>query len=139
MRAAAISGFTWLTILLSLYLVWPLSALDHEGTEPDPARDPFVAPVAAAPPSLPLLQIPLDQLCLVALLWGIEPPHGVLQDEQGMGYIVRPGMAVGDRRGWVTAITPQRLIIEEPGGPSGNRRVEIGLGGCPGSGTDPRR
>jgi len=100
-------------------------------------RDPFAAVPSASAPALPLLQVPLEDLCLVALLWGIEPPHGLLQDRQGMGYIVRPGAAIGSRRARVRAITPQGLVMEEPAGPARIREFSLAVGDCPAAESSP--
>ena len=61
----------------------------------------------------PLQHYELGQLAVVATVWDVNPPRGMVEDSSGMGYIVSLGTPIGSAGGIVTAIEPQRIIVEE--------------------------
>jgi hypothetical protein len=80
----------------------------------DPFR-PFVLDIRSEPAvyATPLQRYELGQLTVVATMWSVSPPRAIVQDSAEMGYIVTPGTAIGRNGGVVTAIEPQRVIVEE--------------------------
>jgi type IV pilus assembly protein PilP len=86
----------------------------------DPAgrRDPFRPPrVGAAPhtgePRTPLQRYEIGQLHLVAIIYDTAEPRAVVEDEQGLGYIVKVGTPIGPSGGVVRAIDRGRVLIAE--------------------------
>jgi Tfp pilus assembly protein PilP len=86
----------------------------------DPAgrRDPFRPPrVGAAPrtgePRTPLQRYEIGQLHLVAIIYDTLEPRAVVEDEQGLGYIVKVGTPIGASGGIVRAIDRGRVLIAE--------------------------
>jgi hypothetical protein len=83
-----------------------------------PRRDPFrsfaldLRPEARAPVT-PLQRYELGQLTVVATVWGVNPPRAMVEDSFGMGYIITIGTPIGHNGGVVTAIEPQRVLVEE--------------------------
>jgi len=81
-------------------------------------RDPFrpftldLHPEAQAP-ATPLQRYQLGQLTVVGTVWEASPPRAMVEDNAGMGYIVTPGTPIGPNGGIVTAIEPQRVVVEE--------------------------
>ena len=92
--------------------------------EPAPAynpvgrRDPFrpftldVHPEARVQLT-PLQRYELGQLTVVGTIWELNAPRGMVEDSVGMGYIVSVGTPIGRNGGVVTAIEPQRIVVEE--------------------------
>ncbi len=82
----------------------------------DPFR-PFVTEPRAAPEQVafttPLQRFELGQLRVVGTIWKANPPRAMVEDSAGMGYIVGIGTTIGRSNGVVTAIEPQRIIVEE--------------------------
>lgn len=86
----------------------------------DPAgrRDPF-RPFTldlhreAAVQMTPLQRYELGQLTVVGTVWEMHPPRAMVEDSVGMGYIVTLGTPIGRNGGVVTAIEPQRIVVEE--------------------------
>ena len=88
--------------------------------KPVSARDPFrpytfnLHPQQLAHAQLtPLQRYDTGQLTVAATIWDVSPPRAMLQDSVGMGYIVTLGTLIGPNGGLVTAIEPQRVIVEE--------------------------
>ena len=128
-------------MLVALALAWvpPMHAADtNTGVTPTALeREPEAAPPQAAPsrPVLPrdpfrpftlniqrpqkhlqltpLQRYELGQLTVVGTVWEVSPPRAMLQDSVGMGYIVTLGTPIGPNGGLVTAIEPERVIVEE--------------------------
>jgi type IV pilus assembly protein PilP len=81
-------------------------------------RDPFrpftldIRPEARAQLT-PLQRYELGQLTVVGTVWELSPPRAMVEDSVGMGYIVTIGTPIGRNGGLVTAIEPQRVIVEE--------------------------
>jgi type IV pilus assembly protein PilP len=96
-----------------------VSAVERAEEAPyDPAgrRDPFRPPrvgVALGEPRTPLQRYELGQLRLVAVIYEAHEPRAVLEDDQGLGYIVKVGTAVGPNGGQVRTIERGRIVIEE--------------------------
>jgi type IV pilus assembly protein PilP len=61
----------------------------------------------------PLQRYELGQLTVVGTVWELSPPRGMVEDGVGMGYIVTLGTPIGRNGGVVTAIEPERIIVEE--------------------------
>jgi hypothetical protein len=64
-------------------------------------------------PQTPLQHFDLGQLAVVGTVWDTSPPRAMVEDSSGMGYIVGLGTPIGSSGGVVTAIEPQRIIVEE--------------------------
>lgn len=86
--------------------------------QPAQRRDPFRPftlsrrPEARAPLT-PLQRYELGQLTVVATVWDVSPPRAMVEDSFGMGYIITLGTLIGNNGGVVTAIEPQRVLVEE--------------------------
>ena len=81
-------------------------------------RDPFRPPrVSANTPSgevrTPLQRYELGQLKLVAVIYNTNDPRAVVEDEEGLGYIVKLGTPIGPHGGEVHGIEPGRLVVNE--------------------------
>ena len=61
----------------------------------------------------PLQRYELGQLVVVATVWELSPPRAMVEDSVGMGFIVTVGTPIGRNGGVVTAIEPQRIVVEE--------------------------
>lgn len=61
----------------------------------------------------PLQRYELGQLIVVGTVWELSPPRAMVEDSVGMGYIVTIGTPIGRNGGVVTAIEPQRVVVEE--------------------------
>jgi type IV pilus assembly protein PilP len=86
----------------------------------DPAgrRDPFRPPQARSIATVgadrsPLQRYEIGQLKLVAVIYDTESPRGVVEDESGLGYIVKVGTEIGVNGGTVRAIDRGRILVEE--------------------------
>ena len=81
-------------------------------------RDPFRPFVLDIRPEghvqlTPLQRYELGQLTVVGTVWEANPPRAMVEDSVGMGYIVTLGTPIGRNGGIVTAIEPQRIVVEE--------------------------
>lgn len=91
---------------------------DGAPSAPAKRRDPFrpftlnVRPEARVPLT-PLQRYELGQLSVVATVWDVSPPRAMVEDSFGMGYIITLGTLIGSNGGVVTAIEPQRVLVEE--------------------------
>ena len=88
--------------------------------DPVGRRDPFRPftldirrPTVAAEPATPLQRYDLGQLTVAGTIWEMNPPRAMIEDSAGMGYIVTIGTLIGRNGGLVTAIQPQRVVVEE--------------------------
>jgi type IV pilus assembly protein PilP len=61
----------------------------------------------------PLQRYELGQLVVVGTVWELSPPRAMVEDSVGMGFIVTIGTPIGRNGGVVTAIEPQRIVVEE--------------------------
>jgi len=98
----------------------PIAALPDDDRPFDPTgrRDPFRPPRATAvtrtgEPISPLQRYEIGQLKLVAIIYDTTQPRAVVEDDQGLGYIVRVGTAIGANGGRVRDIERGRVLIEE--------------------------
>ena len=86
------------------------------GQRRDPFR-PFTLDMRLRPDlaiqQTPLQHYELGQLAVVGTVWDVSPPRAMVEDTTGMGYIVSLGTPIGSSGGVVTAIEPQRIIVEE--------------------------
>jgi type IV pilus assembly protein PilP len=91
---------------------------DVPAYNPAGRRDPFrpftldIRPEARAQLT-PLQRYELGQLIVVGTVWELSPPRAMVEDSVGMGYIVTIGTPIGHNGGVVTAIEPQRVVVEE--------------------------
>lgn len=81
-------------------------------------RDPFRPPRAGSStplgePRTPLQRYEVGQLRLVAVIYDTRDPRAVVEDDQGLGYIVRVGTPIGPNGGQVRGIERGRVVIEE--------------------------
>jgi type IV pilus assembly protein PilP len=77
---------------------------------------PFTASVGGrkvVQPRTPLQRYQVGQLKLVAVIWGIDPPVGMLETPEGKGFVVRRGDLVGDRNGKVARVKRDRVVVVE--------------------------
>lgn len=86
----------------------------------DPAgrRDPFRPPKASAAlhsgeARTPLQRYEIGQLKLVAIIYNTGQPRAVVEDDQGLGYIVKVGTPIGPNEGSVHSIERGRVVIKE--------------------------
>ena len=63
----------------------------------------------------PLQKNTLSQLKLVAIVWNIDEPRAMVEDSEGLGYVIKLGTPIGDCQydGKVKAIRPSEIVIEE--------------------------
>jgi type IV pilus assembly protein PilP len=64
-------------------------------------------------PRSPLQMFEIDQLKLVAVIFGVAQPKAMVEAPDGKGYIVQLGTLVGKNFGRVTRIAHNELIISE--------------------------
>jgi type IV pilus assembly protein PilP len=82
-------------------------------------RDPFRPPRFSAPsrtsgePRTPLQRYEVGQLRLVAIIYNTGDPRAVVEDNEGLGYIVKAGTPIGPNGGEVTTIERGRVVIKE--------------------------
>lgn len=81
-------------------------------------RDPFRPPrVGAAAHTgeqrTPLQRYEIAQLRLVAVIYNTKDPRAVVEDDQGLGYIVHVGTPIGPNGGEVRGIERGRVLITE--------------------------
>jgi len=55
----------------------------------------------------------LDQLLLVAILWGIDEPVAMVEDPKGKGHIIHHGDLIGKKWGRVTQIKSDEVVVTE--------------------------
>jgi len=81
-------------------------------------RDPFRPPRAvtatlSGEARTPLQRYEIGQLHLVAIIYETLEPRAVVEDDQGLGYIVKVGTPIGPSGGVVRAIERGRVLITE--------------------------
>lgn len=79
-------------------------------------RDPFRAPRATALAGstvTPLQRYEIGQLRLVAVIYDTNAPRAVVEDDAGLGYIIRVGTPIGPNGGQVRAIERGRVLVRE--------------------------
>lgn len=87
----------------------PYSALGRR----DPFRPPRTGSVHTGEPQTPLQRYEIGQLRLVAVIYDTRDPRAVVEDEQGLGYIVKIGTSIGPNGGHVQEIQRGRVLITE--------------------------
>ena len=75
------------------------------------SRDPFSPPAPLGDVGTPLQQVEIDQLRLVALVYDPHAPRALLEDGDGIGYVVTLGTPVGRDGGTVVGIERRKLRI----------------------------
>ncbi len=86
--------------------------------DPVGRRDPFRPPRASAAthtgePRTPLQRYEIGQLRLVAVIYDTTEPRAVVEDDAGLGYIVKVGTPIGPNGGQVRMIERGRVQIRE--------------------------
>ena len=83
-------------------------------------RDPFRPPrlgagttAALEGKGTPLERYELGQLRLVAVIYGNTQSRAVVEDDQGLGYIVKQGTRIGPNGGEVASIDRGRMVVRE--------------------------
>jgi len=81
-------------------------------------RDPFRPPrvsvgTAAGEIRTPLQRYELGQLKLVAVIYDTNDPRAVVEDDEGLGYIVRVGTPIGPHGGEIKGIERGRVMVNE--------------------------
>jgi Tfp pilus assembly protein PilP len=61
----------------------------------------------------PLERFDLGQLNLVGVIWDAKNPRALVEDSEGLGYVVKVGTLIGPNNGKVKSIRPQEMVIEE--------------------------
>ena len=79
----------------------------------DPFRPPRVGAVLSGEPRTPLQRYEIGQLKLVAVIYETREPRAVVEDDQGLGYIVKVGTPIGPNGGQVRAIERGRVVVTE--------------------------
>jgi type IV pilus assembly protein PilP len=79
----------------------------------DPFRPPRSGTVRSGEPQTPLQRYEIGQLRLVAVIYDTRDPRAVVEDDQGLGYIVRVGTPIGLNGGTVRSIERGRVQITE--------------------------
>lgn len=75
--------------------------------------EPIIGKQEGASPVSPLEQYSLDQLKLVAIIWGVSEPRAMVEDPQGKGYIIKKGTKIGKNQGVVIKILDNEVVILE--------------------------
>lgn len=98
--------------------------------EVKPLRNPFKTFIvkatersAVVAPKTPLQRHELDQLKLVAIIWGVNSPAAMVETPDGKGYSIKKGDLIGNREGRVKRIEKDRVIVEERFTPAGGEVV----------------
>ena len=86
--------------------------------DPIGRRDPFRPPRASTltrtgDERSPLERYELGQLRLVAVIYDTHQPRAVVEDDEGLGYIVTVGTHMGPNGGQVQTIERGRLLVRE--------------------------
>ena len=61
----------------------------------------------------PLERFDLSQLKLVGIIWDIKEPRALVEDNTGLGYIVKVGTPIGNNDGKIKAIRSNEIVVEE--------------------------
>jgi type IV pilus assembly protein PilP len=86
--------------------------------DPTGKRDPFRPPrisqmLVGGAERTPLQRYELGQLRLVAVIYDTRDPRAVVEDDGGLGYIIRVGTKIGVNDGVVRGIERGRVLVEE--------------------------
>jgi len=78
---------------------------------------PFIMKMTERPavvtPKTPLQKYEVEQLKLIAIIWGMDTSVAMVETPDGKGYSIRKGDFIGNRDGRVKRIEKNRVIIEE--------------------------
>jgi hypothetical protein len=102
--------------------------IDH----PPGRRDPFEPTTSDASErrsSHPLERFALRELRLVAIVDGIVPRRALIEDPNGLGFIITPGSVIGAERGEVVSIEDGMVVLNAPADTNGDRQVLTLRGG----------
>jgi type IV pilus assembly protein PilP len=93
-------------------------AVDEVAYDPTGRRDPFRPPrvsqlLVSGGERTPLQRYELGQLRLVAVIYETGDPRAVVEDEGGLGYIIKVGTKIGVNDGVVRGIERGRVLVEE--------------------------
>lgn len=96
---------------------------------------PFIAKATDKPavvvPKMPLQKYELEQLKLVAIMWGMNGSIAMVEAPDGKGYSVKKGDLIGNKDGRVKRIDKDRVVVEEKfteaGGETTSSEFEIKL------------
>lgn len=89
------------------------------GYDPAGRRDPFAPILEQLQPGKtdetlpPLQRVTLNELNLIAVIWGGYGYTAMVQTPDGHGYTVRRGTRVGQNNGVVSAVTERGIIVQE--------------------------
>jgi type IV pilus assembly protein PilP len=89
--------------------------------DPTRKRDPFVSPFRSTSDEqpipeearTPLQRFDIGQLKLVGIIWETVEPKALIEDSEGLGYIVTRGTLIGSKGGVIKVIEPRRVVVEE--------------------------
>ena len=79
----------------------------------DPFRPPRASVARSGEPRTPLERYEIGQLRLVAIIYDTMQPRAVVEDDEGLGYIVHVGTPIGVNGGEVRGIERGRVLVEE--------------------------
>ena len=96
----------------------PAPPEDDAAYDPTGKRDPFRPPrinqmLVGGSERTPLQRYELGQLRLVAVIYDTRDPRAVVEDDGGLGYIIRVGTKIGVNDGVVRGIERGRVLVEE--------------------------
>ena len=63
--------------------------------------------------SLPIQSYPVEQFRVTGIIAGFKESKALIIDPAGKGYVVKPGMKIGNNNGVITGITPSYLEVAE--------------------------
>ncbi len=119
-------GITWAAGMMGVVTLLALGVVTYaedRGADDTPysglnRRDPFRPPhatttSAAGMPRTPLQRYELGQLRLVAVIYDTGDPRAVVEDDQGLGYIIRVGTPIGVNNGEVRSIARGKVMVQE--------------------------
>jgi Tfp pilus assembly protein PilP len=61
----------------------------------------------------PLERLELSQLKLVGIVWDTQDPRAMVEDNAGLGYVIKIGTPIGSHDGKVKAIHQAEVVVEE--------------------------
>ena len=64
-------------------------------------------------PKSPLEKYNINELKLIAIIWGIKRPTAMIEGPNGTGYVVKKGTFVGDKKGRIVKILKDKVIVKE--------------------------
>jgi type IV pilus assembly protein PilP len=79
----------------------------------DPFRPPRFSVGTRSGPASPLQRYEIGQLRLVAIIYNTRDPRAVVEDDEGLGYIVKVGTPIGPNGGQVASIEQGKMVVEE--------------------------